>query len=356
MPYPDMSGFLSDPRGYTNPDMNGFRLQPLPRTVAPSGSDMSGFRAPISGYNAGTFGTALADGPQWSTVSMPAVNNSIIVPSNGVVIFANGTASNTVIMRLDLRDPTLTVKQLVAPVSADWAVGAADGKGTIILIGSRQSANNNYIISKDNGLTWTALTMPTLSLWYVLEWGNGVFLAMVYNTSTAYTSADGYNWTLATGLAVRNWRGAAADNTGRWVANADSTGICGVSLDGGQTWAVGGTASLNTSQRMAYGGVCGGGYFFYCSPGAAATGVFTRDGTNWISVTLPLTPLESAYGNGLYLFTNIGAGVAISPDPLLAFVSTKNQMPVAGTWIPAFGGGEFMATSSGVATMALGVF
>ena len=111
--------------------------------------------------------------------------------------------------------------------------GAGDGGNTVVAYGY----NNNYMVSNDNGSSFTNYTFPNL---YVenMKYFNGKFVAVGSDGWTA-TSNNGNSWT-----EVRAYASTAHDlrevtGTGNIIMGFGSNGKTISSTDGGSTWAAG---------------------------------------------------------------------------------------------------------------------
>jgi hypothetical protein len=99
----------------------------------------------------------------------------------------------------------------VTNVNNQWTCIAYANNKFIILA----NASANGIISTD-GLNWTKFTLPfqifiggpnapSSSSWNGCAYGNGIFVAMNYNSATIATSADGITWTQRSLPSTNNW-------------------------------------------------------------------------------------------------------------------------------------------------------
>ena len=110
----------------------------------------------------------------------------------------------------------------------------AYGDGVFVAV-SFDSSDAAY--STDGGQTWTASTLPSSEDWYGVAYGDGVFVAVSFDSSNAAYSTDGgQTWTASTTLPTssENWFDVAYGN-GVFVAVSNSD-VAAYSTDGGQTW------------------------------------------------------------------------------------------------------------------------
>jgi hypothetical protein len=67
------------------------------------------------------------------------------------------------------------------------------------------SSTGISVVSND-GITWSTGTMPSASGWCSVTYGNGMFVAVAFNSEDAATSTDGINWTLRKLPSVAYWQ------------------------------------------------------------------------------------------------------------------------------------------------------
>jgi hypothetical protein len=80
----------------------------------------------------------------------------------------------------------------------------AYGNGVLVSVLLANTAS--YMYSLDNGLTWTAATLPSAQTWTDIEWGGDRFMIMSggNGNTIAYYSFDGINWTATTTAHARS--------------------------------------------------------------------------------------------------------------------------------------------------------
>lgn len=342
MPYQDFIGFLEDRRGYSDPDFVGLLQNPLPGRMLSTEPDMKGFRANVPGYNTGGYlCDPLADGPLWAAGNpLPsALGSGIIAYGDGVFCTILSSAANTVLQRLDLRDPTRVWKLIAMPSAQEWRSLASNGKGTFVCIAGNSVTSNVYAVSFDNGLTWLQSTMPTSNFYYTLEYGGGIFLALSYGTTNGYYSPTGApgSWVAIT-MPASNWRGAATNGRGVWAAKRDNNSTISVSNDNAQTWAQTVATALGT-QTMGF----GGDYFFHSD--GSNLWVARDPNVSWIQRALPIANVSSAeyYKGTFYGFSSLTTQVVSVPGDVTGGGSgsiCRNLMssPVAFQAVKAGGG------------------
>ena len=85
------------------------------------------------------------------------------------------------------------------------------------------------------GITWTQRTLPVSGSWYSVTYGNGVFVAISYNSAIAATSPDGITWTQRTLPVSDKWYFVAygggvfvAVSSGSTIAATSPTNLIGI--------------------------------------------------------------------------------------------------------------------------------
>ena len=86
------------------------------------------------------------------------------------------------------------------PSAVGWG-SVAYGNGVFVAV----SNNTTTAASSTDGITWTLRTLPALVAWYSVTYGNGVFAAISNGTTTAASSTDGITWTLRTLPSAAAW-------------------------------------------------------------------------------------------------------------------------------------------------------
>ena len=224
-----------------------------------------------------------------------------------------------------------------------WSVIAANSAGHFA-----STENNLAAFSADQGQTWINRTLPAGS-WQGLcgigarfiHLGNG-------NTFTTFSDDNGITWAAGGALpVVANWTTAAAGN-GVLIAMAWNSGTGGRSTDNGATWTAL-TLPGTGYQNVHY----GGGKWLAVAAGLTNQGAVSLDeGLTWFAVTMPATAYWAAttYGNGKWAVVAGDSGelqldssvVAAGADP-----AALNGFPTAITarkWTDIeFSNGVFMA-------------
>lgn len=173
-------------------------------------------------------------------------------------------------------DDGKTWASVTLPVSGKWK-GLAYGNGLFVLV---TNDTNPYLTSPD-GINWTQRTTFPVGQRTRLVFRNGLFIAIGYSNSLAYSS-DGINWTTVnTGLAA----GCDIDyGNGIWVLMAAN------SISGTTTYKTSPNLAAWTSRTIPftsyYAGVAfGNGKFVLISGGGYSSSRYeSTDGINWTAV------------------------------------------------------------------------
>ena len=144
---------------------------------------------------------SIDDGLTWAASTLPAALNwKDCKFYNGIfVLVANG--SDDVYTSVD--GQTWALQAAVLPSTTTWSrlawiSGGPNGTWTVV-----PSTGTTAAYSTDNGVTWTASTLPVAADWKVVggkaAWdGRQMFAAVTVSTTNAAFSFDGITWTLST--------------------------------------------------------------------------------------------------------------------------------------------------------------
>lgn len=236
------------------------------------------------------------------------------------------------------------------PVSANWRKIVWDGDQTYMV----SSDSAVVALSVDGGGTWEEIPLQGSAVYGGLAYGNGRWVATVYN-SYAVTdpgsqySLDGRTWAISD-LPRRQWRSVAFGN-GRFVAFAYNSAIAAWSVDG-ETWT---EVALPSSGNWDL-GIYGAGEFVATIPSAARVARST-DGETWEQLQLPVSQAWSVlqYLNGrYYLIPRYSSEGIQSPDLkewyTFRFGGSSDWSAMAGTT------GSFVITSRSNAAIVSGKF
>ena len=79
----------------------------------------------------------------------------------------------------------------------------------------------SWLTQPADGVIWTQRFLPASASWQSITYGNGVFVAVTYNSLIAATSPDGITWTQRVLPASANWQSITYGN-GVFVAVVES--------------------------------------------------------------------------------------------------------------------------------------
>ena len=199
----------------------------------------------------------------------------------------------------------------------------------------------------------TARTLPSAQAWRTVAYGNGVFVALGYNSNAAATSTDGITWTARTMPSSQRWSDVK-------FANGIFVAVSGLDVTTPSTVAATSTDGITWTQRtMPSGGwtaVAYGNGIFVAVTGGGSGGsniaASSPDGITWTSRTLPASAnwTSAVYGNGVFvaMSTTSAAGVAVSTNGTTWTLGTISNNSWNGV---AFGNGVFVAVA-GASTVA----
>lgn len=242
--------------------------------------------------------------------------------ANGIFMLpigAHGTSATTYgsIVLTSTDGATWTSRRM--PGTNPW-VSTAYGNATWVAVGGQVWQNGSWnsvnttlaASSTDNGVTWTARTMPTSSSWTDVVWGSGpgLFVAIALGSSFA-TSPDGVTWTTR-----------AANGSGSWTNIA---------------YGAGSYVAINNASSNA------------CSQ--------SSNGTAWTGRTLGATSYiwtDVAFGAGTFVAISTAGHISTSPDGINWTLKTS-ALSVGGNWQSiTYGDSGFVAVNNGTTTTTRG--
>lgn len=193
--------------------------------------------------------------------------------------------------------------------------------------------------------TATARTMPVGGGWISTAYGNGVFVAVGFNSSNAASSTDGITWTTRTLPSISNWYGVAFGNGVFVAVSTSATAMVATSTDG-ITWTQR-TTPLGSNYSVCF----GDGKFVTVGNGGGS--MVSTDGINWTSGSFANTAVDVVYGNGVFvaIFDALSNTCSVSTDGLTT-TATGTMPATTNYYAIEFGGGFFVAISRISGTMA----
>jgi hypothetical protein len=223
-----------------------------------------------------------------------------------------------------------------------WMISAY-GNGLFVAL---QANGSTAAISAD-GVSWREATLPVTASWSSITYGGGRFVAVAEafdggGSNVVITSVDGVNWTLGALPSTAIWMAVCYGN-GKFVAVAYSSTFAAVSSDG-ITW-TSSTLPANTGwASLAFGN---GTFVAAVSNGIVAT---SADGVSWVQRTAPIIGASKnhlAYGAGLFVMLGVTNQAATSPDGI---TWALRAVPSANQWGPVvYGDSRFYALGNTVA-------
>ena len=191
---------------------------------------------------------------------------------------------------------------------------------------------------------WTESTISDTSRkWYSVCYGNGMFVAIAFDSNYFAYSTDGINWTETNNrLTVRPWRSVCYGN-GKFIAVASGTNYFAYSTDG-ITWT---ESTISDTSRNWY-SVCYGKDKFVVVTYNSNYFAYSTNGINWTEGTNSSTSrslYSACYGNGMFVAVAINSNYfAYSTDGINWTESTISSTS-RGWRSVCYGNGMFVAVA-----------
>ena len=231
--------------------------------------------------------------------------------------------------------------QAAMPISKHWK-SVTYGNGKFVAVRSYNSTAAAY---SEDGITWTATTIPSSANLYSVTYGNGKFVAVAYNSTVAVYSEDGITWTATTMPSSTYWYSVTYGN-GKFVAVASGS-IAAYSTDG-ITWTEITMPRIGNWYSVTY----GGGKFVTVSYNSNIA-AYSTDGITWTEITMPSSAKWCfvTYGNGKFVAVAERSTVAAYSEDGITWTATT--MPSSAYWYSVtYGNGKFVAVANNLAEAA----
>ncbi len=222
--------------------------------------------------------------------------------------------------------------------------GLAFGNGVYVAVGY----NTNKVFYSTNGVNWNTVTVDFTREWASIAYGNGVFIIIAWNTSKYMRSTDGVNWTYHDFPSVRFYHDIEFGD-GKFVVVGHGGYSSWYYSEDGLTWStmtIG--LSGNTYHKLKY----DAGRFVvtqYANNDQIGT---STDGINWTSITLPISVNGQGltYGNGYWVIATADKKILKSTD-LASWSYITNPASTSNFAEIAYGDGKFVAIYQGTASI-----
>lgn len=211
------------------------------------------------------------DGGKTWTIFNHSVNSLKLCSCNGYLIRTLNYNLNT----FDLYNPetdSWTTRTATLPYSINWGP-AAYGNGRYVIM-NRDNSTKAAWCDTVNG-TYTAVTLPVAASWEKVIFANNMFVAVGYNSSKYYVirSTDGKTWEKCTTPTMAGMPNSLVYGNGMFLITASTTAL--YSYDG-VNWQ---SYTLPNWGYVAFGG--GKFYLQGMSTSSNPNGHFSVDGLNW---------------------------------------------------------------------------
>ena len=211
-------------------------------------------------------------------------------------------------------------------------------------LGYGVTPNIGFTRNVEKNISWTEGNMPSSQQWQSVCYGNGKYVAVVYDNSNimAY-STDGINWTQGNMPSRQYWSSVCYGNN-KYVAVVDSSNsnIMAYSTDG-ISWTEGTMPSGLKWKSVCY----GNGKYIAVAYGT--TMAYSTDGINWTSGNMPsgLNWKSVCYGNGKYVAVVNGSNIFAYSINGISWTQRNSTVPNSLAWSSVcYGNNKFVAVST----------
>ena len=258
---------------------------------------------------------------------------------NGDSVFINGTKQSAwfVVDDNKLSEEVYNAKvATISSTSRSWrSVCYGNGKFVAVVY------NSNYFAYSTDGINWTESTISDTSReWWSVCYGNGKFVTVENGGKYSAYSTDGINWTEAySGLSI-DWKSVCYGN-GKFVTIDPN--YFAYSTDG-INWTEGTISSIGRLWTS----VCYGNGKYVVVAFVDNTFAYSSDGINWTEGTISSTSrpwLSVCYGNGKFVAVDNNRYFAYSSDGINWTEGTISD--TSRNWCSVcYGNGKFVAVDN----------
>ena len=191
---------------------------------------------------------------------------------------------------------------------------------------------------------WTESTISDTSRkWYSVCYGNGMFVAIAFDSNYFAYSTDGINWTETNNrLTVRPWRSVCYGN-GKFIAVASGTNYFAYSTDG-ITWT---ESTISDTSRNWY-SVCYGKDKFVVVTYNSNYFAYSTNGINWTEDTISSTNRDwrsICYGNNKYVAIAYNSNYFAYSTNGINWTEGTNSSTSRSLYSACYGNGMFVAVA-----------
>ena len=234
------------------------------------------------------------------------------------------------------------------PSNSHWqSVCYGNGKFVAIIY------NSNFMAYSTDSISWTQDNMLNYENWISVCYGNGKYVAISQTGNTAY-STDGISWNEGTMPGNYQWASVCYGNDKFVAMSTDNNTAMAYSTDG-ISWTEGRMPSDEYWTSVCYGN---GKYVVTCSRESSSssstkTMAYSTDGINWTTGTMPSYGRWEAlcYGDGKYVAINRSASTGATSN-IMAYSTdgiswTQGNMPISQFWQSVcYGNGKYVAIAN----------
>lgn len=188
------------------------------------------------------------------------------------------------------------------------------------------------------GVDWWDFALPSAAYWTSVAYGDGIFVAIAYNTNQFFYSTDGVAWMATTSPSSGTWTSVAYGD-GKFVVVSDSSSTKALYSTDGVTWKA---ATLPYSASWV--SVTYGDGKFVAIALSSNRAAYSTDGMKWSAATLPSSASWKSvtYGDGKFVAVANASKVAYSTNGYTWYATTAS-----GAWgSVVYGNGIFVAIPS----------